>query len=157
MFNVFVSYSTKDLKHVYELHEQIADKEVDVFVAEHSILPSESLTETIAAAIKRCDLFVLLWSSEAKDSNWVATELGMAIQQKKQILPLLLDSELQPPGFITDIKYIDVPKNVQLAYGQAQEAISRAIVKKKEKESLNETLVLSGLVAVVFWALSQSN
>ena len=156
MFNVFVSYSTADLKHVYELREQIADKEVDVFIAEHSVLPSESLTQTIAAAIKRCDLFVLLWSNNAKDSDWVAQELGMALQLKKQILPLKLEASVEPDGFIKDVKYIDVPKNGQLAYGQAQEVVSRAIAKKKETENLNDVLVFSGLALVAFWALSQS-
>ena len=81
----------------------------------------------------------------------------MALQLKKQILPLKLEANLEPEGFIKDVKYIDVPRNGQLAYGQAQEVVNRAVSKKKrETESLNDALVFSGLALVVFWAVSQS-
>ncbi|HWI80717.1 toll/interleukin-1 receptor domain-containing protein [Ramlibacter sp.] len=158
MFKVFVSYSTHDLKNVTELQQSLAGTGVDVFVAEHSVAASETLSEKISSAIAGCDLFVLLWSANAKSSDWVSQEIGKAHSLGKTILPLLLDEGLTLPGFISGLKYIPVFANPQAAMAQAQDLVlkqfqaKQAALRQKEQEESRNLLVLGGLV---LWLFSQ--
>lgn len=54
MFKVFISYSTRDLNSVTELHQSLNGTGVEVFVAEHSVSASEPLTDKISSATFGC-------------------------------------------------------------------------------------------------------
>ena len=81
---------------------------VEVFLAQYSIKSGEPLSDKIFNAIKDCDLFILLWSKNSKNSDWVKSEIGAAKVCEKLILPIVLDREAEKtlPPFIKDIKYI---------------------------------------------------
>lgn len=158
MFKVFVSYSTHDLKNVAELQQSLAGTDVEIFVAEHSVLPSERLSERISGAIAACDLFVVLWSANAKASEWVSQEIGKAHSLNKKILPLVLTEGLNLPGFISDLKYLPVFNDPSSAIQQAQAIVLegyRAKVEELQRQKQNEALTLLGLGALFFWAVSQ--
>lgn len=158
MFKVFVSYSTHDLQNVTELMQTLDGTGVEVFVAEHSVLPSEPLSETISSAISSCDLFVLLWSMNAKSSDWVSQEIGKAHSLNKQILPLVLTEGLTLPGFIGGLKYIPVYQNSDAALVQARTIVLERFSEKRsfeEKQKQEQALGLLGLGAFILWAISQ--
>lgn len=158
MFKVFVSYSTHDLKNVAELQQSLAGTGVELFVAEHSVLPSERLSDRISSAIAACDLFVVLWSANAKASDWVSQEIGKAHSLNKKILPLVLTEGLNLPGFISDLKYLPVYKDPTAAIQQAQAIVLEGFRSKKaelERQKQSEALTLLGLGALFFWALNQ--
>ncbi len=158
MFNVFVSYSTQDLKNVAELKQSLIGTGVEVFVAEHSVSPSEHLSERISSAISSCDLFVLLWSDNARASEWVSQEIGKAHSLNKQILPLVLTEGLNLPGFISGLKYLAMYKNPAAAIEQARAIVLdgfRAKMAVIEKKKQTEALTLLGLGAFILWASSQ--
>jgi len=158
MFKVFVSYSTRDLKNVAELQQSLVGSGVEVFVAEHSVRPSEQLSSTISSAISACDLFVLLWSENAKTSEWVSQEIGKAHSLKKQILPLVLTEGLSLPGFISDLKYLPLYINSDTAMQQAKAIVLEGFQSKMaalEKKKQTDTLALLGLGAFLLWASSQ--
>ena len=162
MFNVFVSYSTKDLKNVSELQQSLAGTDVSVFIAEHSVKASDHLSERISAAISSCDLFVLLWSDNAKASEWVSQEIGKAHSLNKKILPLVLTEGLTLPGFIGGLKYLPVYQDPAGTIQKAQEIVLNgyrekmaAIQKATEKQKQGEAITLIGLGMLFFWAISQ--
>ncbi|HLP97701.1 MAG TPA: toll/interleukin-1 receptor domain-containing protein [Sideroxyarcus sp.] len=158
MFKVFVSYSTQDLKNVAELQQSLAGTGIDLFVAEYSVIPSEKLSDRISTAIAACDLFIVLWSSNAKESDWVSQEIGQAHSLNKKILPLVLTEGLNLPGFIKDLKYLPVYKDAASAIQQAHAIVLdgfRAKVAEIQKQKQSETLTLLGLGALFFWAVSQ--
>lgn len=161
-FKLFVSYSTRDLTEVEQLRLQLKDTPIEVFVAEHSIEPSQELAPAIASAIEECDLFVLLWSKNTKDSDWVSQEVGRAHALKKTILPLLLTDGMSLPGFIQDLKHLSVfrdPSGSLLAarslildaYKQKEALLAIQAKEKQEKDSL----ALLGIGAFLFWAFSK--
>ncbi len=158
MFKVFVSYSTHDLKNVAELRQSLVGTGVKIFIAEHSVAASQPLSETISQAISECDLFVLLWSANAKASEWVPQEIGKAHSLRKTILPLVLEEGLDLPGFISGLKYLPVFRDSQAAMAHAQEFIvkqfqaKQAAVRQKEDEKVRNLVVLGGLV---LWLFSQ--
>lgn len=158
MFKVFISYSTHDLKNVLELRQSLTGASIEVFVAEHSVVASQPLSETISSAIATCDLFVLLWSANAKASEWVPQEIGKAHSLHKPILPLVLEDGLALPGFISGLKYLPVFRDPQASMMQAQEFIlkqfqaKQVATRQKEEESTRNLFVLGGLV---LWLFSQ--
>lgn len=162
-FNIFISYSTKDLQQVKALEKQLSNTPINVFVADHSILPGEELTSKISEAIRGCDLFIVLWSKNAKNSDWVSQEIGKATALNKKILPLVLDRGLTLPGFLSDLKYLSVAKDPEnslceatrialIEYDKKQSDIE-AIKAKKQKDK--DALVKMGIGALLLWAISQ--
>ena len=162
-FNVFISYSTHDLKQVQALQKQLSNTPIKVFVAEHSILPSEELTSSISAAINKCDLFIVLWSLNAKDSDWVSQEIGKATALNKKILPLVLEPDMNLPGFVSGLKYLSIGKDPENALSEATKIALIEYEKKKsflaeiqaKKQKEKETLVTMGLGALFLWAINQ--
>lgn len=125
-------------------------------MAEHSVTAGEPLSEKISLAISACDLFVLLWSANAKASDWVPQEIGKAHSLQKTILPLVLEDGLVLPGFISGLKYLPVFRDPQAAIAQAQDFVlkqfqaKQAATCQKEQENARNLLVLGGLVLWLF-------
>lgn len=111
-YNVFVSYSTKNLP-IAEWTKSTLHQpgHVEIFVAEFSVEPSQPLNEEIEKAIRNCDLFVLLWSSEARKSDYVPQEIGIARGCNKTILPVVMQEGVPVPGFISNLKYLAAHKD----------------------------------------------
>src|ERR1039457_6205383 len=111
-YNVFISYSSKNLHIVDWARATLMQPGVtDVFVAEYSVLPSRVLNDEILGAIRGCDLFVLLWSHDARTSDYVPQEIGIAVACNKTILPVVMEDNVPVPGFITNLKYLPAHKN----------------------------------------------
>jgi hypothetical protein len=163
-FNIFVSYSTKDLPQVELLRQQLQSTPISVFVAEHSVLPSEELASKISSAILECDLFVLLWSSNAKESDWVPQEIGRAMALNKSILPLVLTENIALPGFLQGLKYLAIHTNPAESIAKARDIILNAyntktkyelqLSEQKEKKD-KDALALMGISAFLLWAFSK--
>nr|VFK54758.1 MAG: TIR domain-containing protein [Candidatus Kentron sp. TUN]VFK59592.1 MAG: TIR domain-containing protein [Candidatus Kentron sp. TUN] len=162
-FKVFISYSTHDLKQIELLREQIARTPIEVFIARDSIPPSQELTSRIKSEIQECDLFIVLWSRNAKDSEWISQEIGQASAYDKTILPLVLDEELEPPGFISGLKCLPIFEDLETALTKAEEIVMMEYDKKltREKKALmakekdRKFLMGMGLGALFLWAINQ--
>src|SRR5690606_1008619 len=115
---------SSDLATASALRTWIQHAGAKAFIAEYSVSPSQSLASAIEAAIRRCDLFVLLWSGNAAQSSWVPQEIGIAKGLMKPILPIVLHAGASPPAFIGDLKYLplypDPNAAVQQFYAQLQ-------------------------------------
>ena len=162
-FKVFISYSTQDLTQVELLRQQLLNTPIEVFVAEHSVLPGEDLGIKITQAIAECDLFVVLWSENAESSKWVSQEIGHAKAKNKEILPLVLSKGLGLPAFISNLKYLPVHENTEAALTKARELIVAGYNKKSQalqaqeakKQKDQEQLFLLGAGAFLLWAFSK--
>lgn len=161
-FEIFVSYSTSDLESVEALRDLLKNSSIKVFVAEHSLVPGEHLSLTLTSAIRRCDLFLVLWSRNAKNSEWVMQEIGQAKALDKKILPLVLDEKLDLPGFIKDLKYLPVYKGHDQALKHAQDLVMAEYETKKNAERLahkkksdGQALAFLGIGALLLWASNQ--
>src|SRR5450755_437980 len=97
---VFISYSTKDLPTVEFVKSMLADTSVEVYVAEYDLPPGTPIPVALISKIKTCDLFIVLWSANSRESEWVQQEIGIAKGNDKQIIPVVLHSGLHPPAFI---------------------------------------------------------
>jgi len=150
-YRVFVSYSTRDLDRATQLQDLITRAGGAPYVAEYSTTPGAALPAALLRAIKDCDLFLLLWSTDARHSDWVPQEIGVAKGAGKSIMPVVLHSGLTLPGFINDLKYLPLYKNPSGALAWLQEHLF-AQARKKEQ---TEALVLLGVGAAILLVLSQ--
>lgn len=147
-YPVFISYSTLDLAVAKSLREWLNSAGASVFLAEYSVQPSQPLSANIANAIRGCDLFILLWSSNAKTSEWVPQEIGIAKGAQKPIMPVILHAGIELPGFIRDLKYLELYKNPQAA---TQWLRNFVMTQQKKKEA--DTLMLFGIAGAIVIAL----
>ena len=152
VYKVFISYSTNDLHIAEHVKKLLTHPAVKVFIAEYSVSPGSSLTNDIVAAIKTCDLFVLLWSQNSIASEWVTQEIGVARGYEKPMLPIVLEDGLQLPGFIKELKYLP-------AYRDPAESsiwIQKHIFDRADtQQQQTNAVVLLGLGAVLAWLFSQ--
>lgn len=159
-FKIFISYSTHDLIQVEFLKQQLVDTPIEVFIAEYAIKPSEDLESKITTAIKECDLFVVLWSSNAENSKWVSQEIGHAKAFKKTILPLVLHKNIELPGFVSNLKYLPIYQDPDAQLKQAKKLITELYAKKSDelvkeearKQKDKEQLFLVGAGLFLLWA-----
>jgi hypothetical protein len=167
-FRIFVSYSSLNLDKANQIRSMLRGTPVEVFVADDSVAPGEKLPEKIEAAIRECDLFVLLWSEDAEKSKWVPIELGLAQGLEKPLLPILLSANTPLPPFFRDLKYIDAVANPD-AFIQARSHIMSLIQKRfpniaEQKQVSKQTtgedlfgaLLLVGLGIFLVWAFTKS-
>ena len=78
-YNVFISYSTKNLHIVqWAVNTLMQRDNIAVFAAEYSVQPSQVLNAEIERAIRSCDLFILLWSHDAAHRIYLPQEIGIA-------------------------------------------------------------------------------
>ena len=125
--------------------------------------PSENLGSKISQAIAECDLFVVLWSKNAQDSDWVSQEIGRAGALNKNILPLVLTEGMNLPGFICNLKYLSTYNDPEGSVVTARELIVNSYNKKaqtlakveEKKQKDKESLALMGIGAFVLWAFSK--
>jgi len=150
-FKVFISYSTKDFTLVEHVRSILQNSSVEVFVAEYSVAPGQLLSAEIIAAIKECNLFILLWSNNSKESEWVSQEIGIATSEKNQIRPVVFHQESSLPGFISNIKYLPLYKNPDSALSWLRTNVFEQAQKKEQTDGL----VWLGLGAAVIWLLGQ--
>lgn len=150
-YKVFISYSTKDFPLVDYVRNLLQHSSVEVFVAEYSVAPGQSLPAEIITAIKDCNLLILLWSKNSKESEWVPQEIGIATSEKKPILPVVLHQNISLPGFISNLKYLPLYKNPDSALSWLRANVFEQAQKKEQTDGL----VWLGLGAAVIWLFSQ--
>jgi TIR domain len=149
-YNVFVSYSTKDIPDVNALRAALQFPEVQVFVSEYAVAAGAPLAPTIQANIQNCDLFVLIWSKNAAGSEWVPQEIGIAHALKKPILPFVLQADVSLPGFISGIRYVAAYQNPQQATMMLREAVLRNSLVKQNQQNTLGLLAIGGLLLWFF-------
>jgi TIR domain-containing protein len=140
-FSVFISYSTHDLANATALQSWVGSVGAQPFVAQYSVGPGQPLSGAIVSAIQTCDLFLLLWSDHARDSDWVPQEIGIARGANKPIVPVVLHSGIELPGFIRELKYLELYKDPTAAVQSLCQDID---TRMRQKDS--DRLMLLGIV-----------
>ncbi len=98
ILEVFLSYSLKDYDNAKQLKEFLEEFGMNVFLAHTSIEPSRAWEEEIIKNLKGCDIFIPMMTNNFEDSKWTDQECGIAYNEGKKIIPLMVD--LTPYGFL---------------------------------------------------------
>ncbi len=89
---VFISYSRKDTEWADKIKSTLEENHIDCWMDRAGIYAGGKYTREIIDAIKGCDIFLLVLSENAEQSEWVPKELGKAIQYHKYIIPVKISS-----------------------------------------------------------------
>ena len=105
---VFISYSHDDVKYVSPIVRIIKAIRTDlVFQDTVDIKPGQQWEPQLMGALTEAELVIVFWCHHSAGSEYVKKEYETAIEQKKDILPLLLDDcELAAP--LAKYQWIDL-------------------------------------------------
>jgi hypothetical protein len=104
--NVFVSYSHADASLVAPVVKLLRVNKALVFQDIDGIQPGKKWRSEIAKGLAESHLVVVFWCDHASHSDEVSKEWKTAIEQEKDLLPLLLDGTPLPPE-LGEFQWID--------------------------------------------------
>ena len=122
---VFVSYAHEDTKFAEKLAKELNAAGIDVSI-DRSILKSGDLIhEVLLKAVLEADAFIILWSKNSKDSNYIKLELNMAFGQRAnnpdyRIIAILTD---ETPPHVTIKPFF----NIEMKHGYDSSKVKKII------------------------------
>lgn len=94
---VFISYSTIDKAVTDRIREFLQQDGISCWMAPYSLSPGAVYAEEAAKAIAQCQVFLLILSKNSTKSQPVLRELNYAINNRKNVIPFLIEEvELSP-------------------------------------------------------------
>ena len=90
-YDVFISYSRSDVKHIDKFVERLEGLGFRVWIDRKGIESGDSFKSVIVSAIESSAVFVFFNSYNSNKSPWTTKELGVAITMGKPIIPVKID------------------------------------------------------------------
>ena len=87
----------------------------------------------------------------SRTSDWVQQEIGIAKGNDRQIIPVVLTPGLQPPAFISDLKFLDVTRNPEAAFTWLRDNVVARASEKDKKDGV----ALLALGGALLWLFSR--
>ncbi|WP_221644654.1 MULTISPECIES: toll/interleukin-1 receptor domain-containing protein [unclassified Nostoc] len=112
----FVSYSSKDRTEVLKRVQGLAVSGITVFQDILNLEPGDRWEQELYRNIDECDLFLLFWSTAAKESPWVLKEVLYALERQgsdglrsPEIIPVIIEGPplVPPPPELQDLHFND--------------------------------------------------
>lgn len=105
---VFISHNKANKATARLVAQLLVGQGSDIWFDEWDLQPGDSIAGGIEAGLQDADVFLLLWSKRASDSNWVGAEYKAFLHRKiadegLRIVPIGLDETPFPP-LVTDYK-----------------------------------------------------
>lgn len=112
----FVSYSSKDRQEVLKRVQGLAVTGIEVFQDVLDLEPGDRWEKELYRNIDECDLFLLFWSTDAKESKWVLKEALYALERQgkdglnpPEIIPVIIEGPppVSPPDELQHLHFND--------------------------------------------------
>ncbi|NVM19592.1 MAG: toll/interleukin-1 receptor domain-containing protein [Candidatus Lokiarchaeota archaeon] len=147
---VFISHSAKDVKLVDNLVKFLEGFDIDAYIAERDYKIGRSLSQKIRQNIDTSDYFLVVYTINGKDSNFVNQEIGYWIDKKRDsdFIPFV-EEGLNPGGFLSGVEYIQFnPLNPNLGHTSVEKYITQT-TKMKEDQAFNNVIGGLGILAFI--------
>jgi CheY-like chemotaxis protein len=135
---VFFSYGHEDRFIAETLANHLRDIGYYPWVDFDGIMGGEKWKRSIDVALSQSQIFQLLLTPEAIDSEWVRYEIELAFGRQIPIIPLLIRS-CQIPDDISAFQYIDFRGPFDRAFKDLQRALLSAVVRGQTTQAIDET------------------
>jgi len=114
-YDVFISYSRKDLELVKEIKAEIDSLVgIDCWMDLDGIESGEQFEDVIINAICKCDTILFMMSANSMQSEWALDELDFAMHEKKRIVLVSIDNaEMSGKFYFSYHKYNTITWNNQ--------------------------------------------
>jgi len=143
---IFFSYSTEEKNIVGELKTHLESLGFEVFLAHDDIEPCVEWQDEILKNLRRCDIFIPLFSKNFKKSDWTDQEIGIAVASDKFIIPL--QGDLAPYGFIGKTQGLKISSK---ALGTAAKNIFDIIRTKSPFEEDVKSFIINAFITSNSW------
>ncbi|MGB8218516.1 MAG: toll/interleukin-1 receptor domain-containing protein [Candidatus Methanoperedens sp.] len=151
ILKIFISYSTNDLEKIKPISKYISNIQgTKIFLAEENMKPSSEVIQTIINTIKSADIFLVFFSKDAKESEYVQQEIGVAKGNNIIIIPILLDSNT-PKAMLVSTNYVNL-SDKEKEQAELQRLYS-FIIDNVNRKNHNRELVTLGILAIGVGAL----
>jgi acyl carrier protein len=104
--NIFLSYSRADQEFALKLGQDLRSAGVDIWIDQLDITAGMRWDQTIENALETCGRFMLVLSPESVGSFNVMDELAFALEEGKEVIPILY-RPCKIPFRLRRIQYID--------------------------------------------------
>ena len=95
MSDVFISYSRKDIAFARLIIESLKQNQIEPWIDWREIEVGQDFWAEICEAITKANTFLFIVSKKSIDSSYCKQEIDFAFENKKRIIPVLVD-DLQP-------------------------------------------------------------
>lgn len=101
MADIFISYSSADELLARFVFDHLKTERIEAYMASASLQPGQRWTEAVFAELRQAKWVVFLASRAACQSAYVQQELGAALIQEKNVLPIVWDMPpSEVPGWV---------------------------------------------------------
>ena len=90
-YDIFISYSRKDLKVVEPFVQRLESAGYKVWIDKYGVYTGTQFKSVIVEAIENSTVFIFFSSQNSNVSPWTTQEIGIAVNRKKHIIPIKLD------------------------------------------------------------------
>lgn len=161
MYDVFISYSSKNKEAALAICHVLEQNEIRCWIAPRNIPPGLDYGDVIDEAIKTCKTVVVIFSETAAASQYVKSEINVAFEEQKTIIPFRLDDTplkgqnrliLNKTHWIDaypdyKTKFNDLVSAVALSVGQNMNpkitsTLSPVLIQKKKKRQMLFVLMM---------------
>ncbi|MEL6407024.1 MAG: toll/interleukin-1 receptor domain-containing protein [Chloroflexota bacterium] len=155
MSQIFISYSRKDSDCVYKVKDELDENNFSAWIDLEAVQITSDWLAEIEKAIEESVVFMLFWSANAKDSDYVQHEIRLAkqlqIEKKIKILTVMLDDTDLPVKHLQayDMKTACSPTKIK-SFVSSLPAEWRAFSYAKSLSEQHHTIIDDGYVSVLF-------
>src|SRR5213592_4656247 len=132
--DVFISYARSDDSLVDQIEAQLSASGLKCFRDKHDIDDAALWRGKIAEAIRECHAVIAVVSKESANSHYVSTELALAQDFRKSIVPILLTRQVLNDELIFVLgpgQWIFVDDDVSSELGAIEEAAWQAVERSR--------------------------
>lgn len=106
-YDIFISYSRRDSDIVNKFVDQLKQAGLSVWIDIDGIESGDAFKKIIVRAIESSDTVLFFSSEHSNASMWTAKEIGVAIYEKKKVIPILIDHTRYNPEIKFDLINLD--------------------------------------------------
>ncbi|MDB5248383.1 MAG: hypothetical protein JWQ40_2777 [Segetibacter sp.] len=130
MKKIFFSYSRKDEKFALQLARDLQKSGVDIWIDQLHIRPSEPWDEEIEKGLEASNCLLVILSEFSIASDNVLNEINFALEEKKQVLPVIINSEIKKPFNVRRLQHIDFTSSYKEAFDKLLTALEIGVESK---------------------------
>jgi hypothetical protein len=132
MSSYFLSYARADAEFALRVAEDLRASGVDVWIDQIDILPSQRWDRALEAALRAAAGVLVVLSPRSVASENVMDEVGFALDQGKDVIPVLYEP-CDVPIRISRLQRIDFTREYALAIGRLKSALSGEAAQRPER------------------------
>lgn len=149
-YDVFISFNQKDANEVLKIYQKLTGFGLNVFWSEERLGQTTNFTLDIQTALTGSRHFILYWSKNAAESEWVETEWTAFFNscylkdKKNRRMHVLVDKSCDPPDIpkllaciqqskSEDQLIMDVVKNVFISKEEKKVELQEQLIQEKRK------------------------